>query len=74
MKNVLLKKWIVSVINKAKKLKEFKGEKDDEVILYNPPGVNAERVILLGLGKTKEIDFEKLRKMSGIAVKIFRRY
>ena len=60
---------IVSVINKAKKLKEFKGEKDDEVILYNPPGVNVERVILLGLGKTKEIDFEKLRKMSGRAVK-----
>ena len=60
---------IVSVINKAKKLKEFKGEKDDEVILYNPPGVNAERVILLGLGKAKEIDFEKLRKMSGRAVK-----
>ncbi len=60
---------IVSVIDKAKKLKEFKGEKDDEVILYNPPAVKAERVILLGLGKTKEIDFEKLRKMSGRAVK-----
>jgi len=60
---------IVSIINKAKKLKEFKGEKDDEVILYTPPGVNAERVIFLGLGKAKEIDFEKLRKMSGRAIK-----
>jgi len=60
---------IVSIINKAKKLKEFKGEKDDEVILYTPPGVNAERVIFLGIGKAKEIDFEKLRKMSGRAIK-----
>jgi len=60
---------IVSVINKAKKLKEFKGEKDDEVILFSPSEIKAERVILLGLGKAKEIDFEKLRKMSGSAVK-----
>jgi len=60
---------IVSVINKAKKLKEFKGEKDDEVILYNPPEIKAERVIFFGLGKAKEVDFEKLRKMSGKAVK-----
>jgi len=60
---------IVSVINKAKKLKEFKGKKDDEVILFSPSEIKAERVILLGIGKAKEIDFEKLRKMSGKAVK-----
>jgi len=60
---------ILSIINKAKKLKEFKGEKDDEVILFSPFEIKAERVILLGLGKAKEIDFEKLRKMSGRAVK-----
>ena len=60
---------IISIINKAKKLKEFKGDKDDEVILFSPSEIKAERVILLGLGKAKEIDFEKLRKMSGRAVK-----
>ena len=60
---------IVSIINKAKKLKEFKGEKDDEVILYNPSGINATRVMFLGLGKLKKIDLETLRIFAGKTIK-----
>jgi leucyl aminopeptidase len=60
---------IVSIINKVKNLKEFKGEKDDEVILYNPSEINATRVIFLGLGKLKKIDFETLRIFSGKTIK-----
>ena len=60
---------IVSIINKAKKLKEFKGEKDDEVILFSPLEIKAERVILLGLGKLDKIDLEVLRTVAGKAVK-----
>jgi len=58
-------KTIVSIINKAKKLKEFKGEKNDEVILFSPSEIKAERVILLGLGKLKKIDSETLRTFAG---------
>ncbi len=60
---------IVSIINKAKKLKEFKGEKNDEVILFSPLEIKAERVILLGLGKLDKIDLEVLRTVAGKAVK-----
>lgn len=63
------KSAIVSIINKAKKLKEFKGEKDDEVILFSPLEIKAERVILLGLGKLDKIDLEVLRTVAGKAVK-----
>ena len=60
---------IVSIINKAKKLKEFKGEKNDEVIFFSPLEIKAERVILLGLGKLDKIDLEVLRTVAGKAVK-----
>jgi len=60
---------VVSIINQAKKLKEFKGGKNDEVILFKPSGIKAERVILLGLGKLKKIDLEMLRAFAGKAVK-----
>ncbi len=60
---------IVSIINKAKKLKEFKGDKNDEVILFSPLEIKVERVILLGLGKLKKIDLETLRSVAGKTVK-----
>ncbi|MDY6792444.1 MAG: leucyl aminopeptidase [Thermodesulfobacteriota bacterium] len=60
---------IVSIINKAKKLKEFSGKKDDEIILFGPAGIKVERVLLFGLGKAKKIDGETFRNMSGKAVK-----
>lgn len=60
---------IVTIINQAKKLKEFKGEKNDEVILFGPAEIKAQRVIFLGLGKLAKIDFETLRSIAGKAVK-----
>ncbi len=60
---------LVFIINQAKKLKEFKGEKNDEVILFAPSEVKAERVIFLGMGKLDKIDLEKLRSVAGKAVK-----
>ena len=60
---------LVSIINQAKKLKEFKGEKNDEVTLFGPSEVKAERVIFLGLGKLEKIDLETLRSIAGKAVK-----
>ncbi len=60
---------IASLVRKAKKLKEFKGEKGDELILFNLPEVKAERVIFLGMGKLEKLDLETLRALAGKAVK-----
>ncbi len=58
---------INSMIKKAKDIKEFKGEKDDELILYNMDQIK--RVIFSGLGKFEKIDAEVLRKSAGKMVK-----
>ena len=47
------KKEVISLIQVAKDLKEFKGCKSDEVILYNVAEVQSKRVIFLGLGKLR---------------------
>lgn len=68
-KNVFEEKIIISLIRKAKKITEFKGGKDDDIIFYNLPEVKAERVIFIGLGKFEKIDIETLRAATGRAVK-----
>ncbi len=60
---------ISSLIKEAKKLKEFKGKKDDEVTFYNPPDIKAERVVFLGLGKHEKVDLEALRSFAGKSIK-----
>lgn len=68
-KNIHDSKTIQTLVTRAKKLKEFSGKKDDSVTLYDPAKLAAQRVILVGLGKTDEIDTESLRAFSGNAVK-----
>ena len=46
---------IAALIRKAKKLEEFKGAKDDQVVFYNLPDVKVVRLIFIGLGKLKKI-------------------
>jgi len=60
---------IAAIVKKAKKFKEFCGEKDEEVVFYKPIGTAVNRVILLGLGKSDAVDPETLRAMAGKAVK-----
>jgi len=60
---------IKAVIKRALKLKEFSGEKDDTVTLYDLPDIKARRVILWGLGKLEKSDRETLRRMAGKTVK-----
>ena len=45
---------IAAVIRRALKLKEFSGEKDDTVILYDVPDFKARRVILWGMANLKK--------------------
>jgi leucyl aminopeptidase len=60
---------MASLSSKAKKLKEFSGKKDEELILYNLPGTKAERIIFLGVGRHEKLDAESLRSFAGKAVK-----
>lgn len=60
---------ISSFVKKALALEEFKGDKDEEIIFYNPPEIKSKRVIFLGLGQHKKIDPEPLRQLAGRAVK-----
>jgi leucyl aminopeptidase len=60
---------IVAFLKKAKKLKEFGGEKDEEIVFYKPSGLGVDRVICLGMGKGEGVDSETLRAMAGKATK-----
>ncbi|MDL1984730.1 MAG: leucyl aminopeptidase [Deltaproteobacteria bacterium] len=62
-------KTVSSLITKAKKLKEFKGDMGEEVIFYTPPEIKADRVIFMGLGKLEKLNAESLRAFAGKAVK-----
>ena len=54
---------------KALALAEFSGKKDELVILYDLPDVNAARVRFVGLGRLAGVEPESLRAMAGRAVK-----
>ena len=55
------RKAIVALTQRAKKLAEFKGRTDDAIVFYQPPEVNAARVILLGIGKPEKIGWSLTR-------------
>jgi leucyl aminopeptidase len=60
---------ISALIKLTKKVKEFKGRSDDELILYNLPKVGSKRIIFMGLGKLAKVDRSALRALAGRAVK-----
>jgi len=60
---------ISTLIKQAKKIKEFTGDKGDEVTFYHLKEIKADRVIFLGLGKLEKIDTESLREMVGKVTK-----
>ncbi len=68
-KEIHTEKTIVGLEKKAKKLKEFSGKKEDDIVLYGLPGLKAERVIFLGLGKLQDLKPDGLRSLAGKAVK-----
>ncbi len=60
---------ILALVESALGLEEFQGKKDQEVILYNPPGLSVERALFRGLGKAAKLDAEGLRQMAGKSLK-----
>jgi leucyl aminopeptidase len=59
---------ISAIINRITDLKEFTGDRDEEMILYNPAEVDATRVMLMGLGESAKISQEALRVLAGRAI------
>jgi leucyl aminopeptidase len=59
---------VVALVARAKGFSEFCGEKDQELLLYDPAGFEARRVMLIGLGKAQAVDAESLRRFGAIAV------
>ena len=68
-RNIHDDKTVSSLITKAKKLKEFKGGKGEDVTFYSPSGFKVSRAIFMGLGKLEELNAESLRAFAGNAVK-----
>ncbi len=56
------------LVTQAKKIEEFNGKKNEVLVLYNPGGIQADRVLFLGLGKPGDLAPEILRSFSGKAV------
>ncbi|HEA66321.1 MAG TPA: leucyl aminopeptidase [Desulfobacterales bacterium] len=64
-------KEIETLVQQAKKLKEFKGKKSETITLYNLPNVKAKRVHFFGMGKGSEVKPETYRSMAGNCVQQF---
>jgi len=60
---------ISALAARAKKMEEFKRGNDAEVVFFDPPEINASRVICMGIGKKEKLDTEVLRSFAGKAVK-----
>ncbi len=58
---------VVALIRRAMKLPEFNGKKDETVMLYDPKGVAAERVMVQGIGKADKMNLETFRAAAGKA-------
>jgi len=69
-KNIHTEKTIISLVNQAKVIKQFKGRKDDDLIFYHLPDVGAPCVIFLGIGKAGDADAEVWRVFASKAVKM----
>ena len=58
------------LVQQALAIKTFAGKEGDDLILYQPPEVNAERVIFLGLGPQAELNLERFRQAAGKGVRL----
>jgi leucyl aminopeptidase len=58
-----------SIVSAAREYEEFSAEKDQKVLLYDPPGTKIRRCLIVGMGPKKKIDAEMLRLFAAQAVK-----
>jgi len=64
-----LDKALQGFLRKVREKGDFKGESKQTLLFYPQGGVGAERVLLVGLGKVRELDREKLRAGAAAAVR-----
>jgi leucyl aminopeptidase len=48
---------------------EFKGSLGEQVVLHDPNGLKAQRLLIVGLGKAKTLSVDEIRKAAGAAVR-----
>ncbi len=48
---------------------EFKGSVGEQVVLHDPNGLKAQRLLIVGLGKAKTLSVDEIRKAAGAAVR-----
>src|ERR1700761_6617923 len=48
---------------------EFKATPCECLLLHNPTGLKAERLLIVGLGKAKTLSVDEVRKGAGVAVR-----
>ncbi|HJO73090.1 MAG: leucyl aminopeptidase [Rhodospirillales bacterium] len=60
-----LDKMLKGGLARAVKASRFKGKKDESLTLLAPPGVKADRVYLVGLGKAADLDALRLQNIGG---------
>ena len=59
---------VAALVRKAKSYDEFTGTSGKRLSLYDPPRMNARRLVFLGLGALDRMDLEVFRGFSGKAV------
>jgi len=59
---------INKIINEHKSIPEFPKEKKEQLILYKVPGINADKVIFVSLGKLEQVTSEDVRVVIGSAI------
>ena len=62
-------KAVTALITGAEKIREFDGKKDDEIIFYSFPEINAERIVFIGLGNFNQLTTGTFREFAGRAAK-----
>ncbi len=59
---------LVATIQQTRRLSEFSGNRGEDILLYQPAGYTAERLMIVGLGDSHKLDPEALRAAIGKAV------
>ena len=66
--NIHSHEGVREIMNHVASIKEFKGKKDDQLILYDLPNVKVKRAIMVGVGKAAQLSCEAFRAGVGTAV------
>ncbi|NNG01766.1 MAG: leucyl aminopeptidase [Desulfobacteraceae bacterium] len=64
------RKALLSLIEQARIIGNFKGGAKEVLTLYDVPGAKVHRITFIGLGELNKIDLEKLRVFTGKAVRL----